>query len=40
MRTPSESWRNLMMLAGSPDRVPLVGFRTDTPAALTGKTSA
>src|SRR5205814_8480964 len=38
MRTPSDSWENLMMLAGSPDRVLLVGFRTDKLKPLTGKT--
>jgi N-acyl-D-amino-acid deacylase len=38
MRTPSDSWENLMMLAGSPERVLLVGFRTDRLKPLTGKT--
>jgi N-acyl-D-aspartate/D-glutamate deacylase len=38
MRTPSDSWENLMMLAGSPERVLLVGFRTDKLKPLTGKT--
>jgi N-acyl-D-amino-acid deacylase len=40
MRTPSDSWENLMMLAGSPDRVLLVGFRSDKLKPLTGKTLA
>jgi len=40
MRTPSDSWENLLMLAGSPDRVLLVGFRTDKLKPLTGKTLA
>src|SRR5438105_314887 len=38
MRTPSDQWENLMMLAGSPDRVLLVGFRSDKLKPLTGKT--
>jgi len=38
MRTPSDSWENLLMLAGSPERVLLVGFRTDKLKPLTGKT--
>ena len=38
MRSPSDSWENLMMLAGSPERVLLVGFRTDRLKPLTGKT--
>jgi N-acyl-D-amino-acid deacylase len=38
MRTPSESWENLVMLAGSPERVLLVGFRSDKLKPLTGKT--
>ncbi len=40
MRTPSDSWENLMMLAGSPDRILLVGFRSDKLKPLTGKTLA
>ncbi|MDQ6802895.1 MAG: D-aminoacylase [Acidobacteriota bacterium] len=40
MRTPSDAWENLMMLAGSPDRVLLVGFRSDKLKPLTGKTLA
>ena len=38
MRTPSDAWENLLMLAGSPERVLLVGFRTDKLKPLTGKT--
>jgi N-acyl-D-amino-acid deacylase len=38
MRTPSDQWENLLMLAGSPDRVLLVGFRSDKLKPLTGKT--
>ena len=37
MRTPSESWENLGLLAGSPDRIILAGFRTDALKPLTGK---
>ena len=40
MRTPSDQWENLLMLAGSPDRVLLVGFRSDKMKPLTGKTLA
>jgi N-acyl-D-amino-acid deacylase len=38
--TPSNEWENLYMLAGSPDRILLVGFRTDALKPLTGKTLA
>jgi N-acyl-D-amino-acid deacylase len=38
MRTPSDQWENLLMLAGSPDRVLLIGFRSDQLKPLTGKT--
>ena len=37
MRTPSEKWENLGLLAGSPDRIVLAGFRTDALKPLTGK---
>lgn len=40
MRTPSEQWENLLMLAGSADRVLLSGFRSDKLKPLTGKTLA
>jgi len=40
MRTPSDSWENLMLLAGSPDRVRLIGFKSDALKPLTGKTLA
>jgi N-acyl-D-amino-acid deacylase len=40
MRTPSDEWENLAMLAGSPDRVLLVGFRSEKLKPLTGKTLA
>ena len=38
MRTPSDQWENLLMLAGSPERVLLVGFRSEKLKPLTGKT--
>jgi N-acyl-D-amino-acid deacylase len=40
MRTPSDGWENLLLLTGSPDRVLLVGFKSDALKPLTGKTLA
>lgn len=40
MRTPTDKWENLMLAAGSPDRVLLVGFKNDKLKPLTGKTLA
>ena len=40
MRTPTDAWENLMLLAGSPDRVLLIGFKSDKLKPLTGKTLA
>ena len=40
MRTPSRDWENLYLLAGSPDRILLVGFKSDVLKPLTGKTLA
>ncbi len=40
IRTPSDDWENLFMLAGSPDRILLVGFRSEQLKPLTGKTLA
>jgi N-acyl-D-amino-acid deacylase len=40
MRTPSNDWENLYMLAGSPDQILLVGFKSDALKPLTGKTLA
>lgn len=40
MRTPTDAWENLLLLAGSPDRVRLIGFRNDALKPLTGKTLA
>ena len=38
MRTPTTEWENLYLAAGSPERVLLVGFKTDSLKYLTGKT--
>jgi N-acyl-D-amino-acid deacylase len=38
IRTPSEAWENLYLAAGSPDRVLLVGFRSDALRPLVGRT--
>jgi N-acyl-D-amino-acid deacylase len=40
MRVPSSDWENLYILAGSPDRILLVGFKSDALKPLTGKTLA
>jgi N-acyl-D-amino-acid deacylase len=40
MRKPTYEWDNALLSAGSPDRVLLVGFRSDALKALTGKTLA
>jgi len=40
MRKPSDQWENLMMLAGSPDRVLLLSFTNDSLKRFTGKTLA
>ncbi len=38
MRTPSDAWENLYRAAGSPDRVLLVGFRSEGLRPLIGRT--
>jgi N-acyl-D-amino-acid deacylase len=38
MRTPSTDWENLMLLAGSPDKVLLIAFKNPKLKPLTGKT--
>ena len=38
MQTPTDDWENLMLLAGSADRVLLLGFRNERLRPLTGKT--
>ncbi len=40
MRNPKPDWENLLLAAGSPDRVLLIGFKTDRLKPLTGKTLA
>jgi len=40
MRTRSDGWENLMMLAGGAENVLLVGFKNDALKPLTGKTLA
>ncbi len=40
MRTPSKDWENLLLLAGSPDKVLLVSFKNPKLKPLTGKTLA
>ncbi|HKJ01968.1 MAG TPA: D-aminoacylase [Longimicrobiales bacterium] len=40
MRTPTDAWENLLLAAGSPDRVLLVGFKADSLKYLTGRTLA
>jgi N-acyl-D-amino-acid deacylase len=40
MRTPTDEWESLYLLAGSPERVILVGFRQDSLKYLTGRSLA
>ncbi|GBC77471.1 D-aminoacylase [bacterium HR08] len=40
MRTPTDRWENLYLMAGSPENVLLVGFKNDALKPLTGKTLA
>jgi N-acyl-D-amino-acid deacylase len=40
MRTPSNDWENLLLLAGSPDKVLLIAFKNPKLKPLTGKTLA
>jgi N-acyl-D-amino-acid deacylase len=40
MRTPTDKWENLLLGAGSPDRVLLIGFKNPVLKNLTGKTLA
>ncbi len=39
-RTPTDKWENLYLAAGSPDRILLVGFKSEKLKPLTGKTLA
>jgi N-acyl-D-amino-acid deacylase len=40
MRTPSDDWENMLLMAGSADNVLLVGFRSERLKPLAGKTLA
>ncbi|HWM24746.1 MAG TPA: D-aminoacylase [Chthoniobacterales bacterium] len=40
VRTPSDAWENFFLAAGSPDRILLVGFKTEKLKPLTGKSLA
>src|SRR5258708_34321997 len=40
IRTPTNDWENLYLLAGSPDRILLASFRTEKLKPLTAKTLA
>ena len=40
MKTPTDEWENLFLLAGSPERVLLIGFKNEKLKPLTGKTLA
>jgi N-acyl-D-amino-acid deacylase len=40
MRTPTDKWENLLLAAGSPERVLLVGFKSEALKPLTGRTLA
>ncbi len=40
MRTPADDWENLMLLAGSPDKVLLIEIKNEKLKPLTGKTLA
>jgi N-acyl-D-amino-acid deacylase len=40
MSTPTDLWENLYLLAGSPEKVLLVGFKSDKLKPLTGRTLA
>lgn len=40
MRAPGKDWENLLLAAGSPERVLLIGFKTEKLKPLTGKTLA
>ncbi len=40
MKTPTDKWENLLLAAGSPDNVLVVGFKNESLKHLTGKTLA
>jgi len=40
MNAPSDQWENMFLMAGSPDNILMVGFRSEALRPLTGKTVA
>jgi N-acyl-D-amino-acid deacylase len=40
MNTPSDEWENMFLMAGTPDNILLIGFKSETLKPLTGKTVA
>jgi len=40
MNTPSDEWENMFLMAGSPENILMVGFKSDALRPLTGKTVA
>jgi N-acyl-D-amino-acid deacylase len=40
MKTPTDDWENLLLAAGSPDKVLLVGFKSEALKPFTGRTLA
>jgi N-acyl-D-amino-acid deacylase len=40
MKTPSDEWENMFLMAGSPDNILMVGFKSEALKPLTGKTVA
>lgn len=40
MNTPSDEWENMFLMAGSPDNILMVGFKSAALKSLTGKTVA
>jgi N-acyl-D-amino-acid deacylase len=40
MNTPSDKWENMFLMAGSPENILMVGFRSKALKSLTGKTVA
>lgn len=40
MNTPSDDWENMFLMAGSPENILMVGFKSDALKPLTGKTVA
>ena len=40
MKTPSDEWENMFLMAGSPENILLIGFKSEALKPLTGKTLA